>query len=44
MRGASLLHVWDRIIPLQQSQYHGCWGPGSFRRQDISTYDVDFVE
>ena len=28
----------DRIIPVQHSQYHGCWCPGSLWRQDISTH------
>ena len=26
------------------TQYHGCWCPGSLRRQDISSNDIDFVE
>ena len=26
------------------SQYHGCWCPGSLRRQDISSYDIDLVK
>ena len=34
----------DRIIPMQYSQYYGSWFPGFLRRQDISTYDMDFVE
>ena len=25
-------------------QYHGCWCPASFRCQDISTHDIDYVE
>ena len=24
--------------------YHGCWCPGSLRRQDISSHDIDSVE
>ena len=24
--------------------YHGCWCPGSLRRQDISSHDIDYVE
>ena len=24
--------------------YHGCWCPGSWRRQDISSHDIDHVE
>ena len=34
----------DRIIPVQHSQYHGWWCPGSLRRQDTSTHDIDYVE
>ena len=34
----------DRIILVQHSQYHGCWGPGSLRRQDISTNDIYYVD
>ena len=34
----------DRIIPVQHSQYRGCWCPGSLCRQDISTHDIDCVE
>ena len=26
------------------SQYHGYWCPGSFRRQETSTHDNDYVE
>ena len=33
----------DRIIPVQQSQYYGCCCPGSLRRQDISTHDINYV-
>ena len=36
------LLIW--IIPVQHSQYHGCWWSGSLRRQDISTHDIDYVE
>ena len=32
-----------RIIPVQHNQYHGCWWPGSLRRQDISTHDIDYI-
>ena len=32
------------MIPVQLSQYHGSWCPGSLRRQDISTRDIDYVE
>ena len=30
-----------RIIPVQHSQYHGCWCPRSWRRQDIGTHNID---
>ena len=32
------------INSVQHSKYHGCWCPGSLRRQDISTHDIDYVE
>ena len=38
------LSVQGRVIPVQHSQYHGCWCPGSFRRQGISTHDFGYVE
>ena len=25
-------------------QSHGCWCPGSLRRQDVSSHDIDYVE
>ena len=28
---------------LFNSQYHACWYPGSFRCQDISVHDNDYV-
>ena len=28
----------------QVGQYHGCWCPGSLRRQDISSHDIDYRE
>ena len=34
----------DRINSLQHSKYHGCGCPGSLRRQDISTHDIDYVD
>ena len=34
----------DRINSVQDCQLHGCWCPGSLRRHDISTHDVDYVE
>ena len=33
----------DRIITVPHSQYHGCWCPGSLRRQDTRAHDVDYV-
>ena len=35
------LKCGHRINPVQHSKYHGCWCPGSLRRQDISTHDID---
>ena len=32
------------LIPVQLSQYHGCWCHGPLHRQDISTHDIDYVE
>ena len=29
---------------LTHSQYHGCWCPGSLRRQGINIHDIDYVE
>ena len=34
----------DRVISVELGQYHGCWCPGSLRRQDISSHDIDHVE
>ena len=34
----------NRIIPVQYSQYRGCWCPGSLRHQDISTHDIDYKQ
>ena len=38
------LNVRDRVISVKLGQYHGCWCPGSLRRQDISSHDIDCVE
>ena len=38
------LNVRDRVISVKLGQYHGCWWPGSLRRQDISSHDIDYVE
>ena len=34
----------EQINSVPQSEYHGCWCPGSLRRQDISTHGIDYVE
>ena len=34
----------DRVISVWLGQYHGCWCPGSLRRQDINSHDIDYVE
>ena len=34
----------DRVISVQLGQCHGCWCPGSLRRQDISSHDIDYIE
>ena len=34
----------EQIVPVQHRKYHGCWCPGSLRRQDISTHDIGYVE
>ena len=39
-----ILACGDRINSVQRSQYHGCWCPGSLRRQDINAHDIDYVE
>ena len=33
----------DRVISVYLGHYHGCWCPGSLRRQDISSHDIDYV-
>ena len=33
----------DRVISVQLGQYQGCWCPGSLRRQDIRSNDIDYV-
>ena len=46
-------HLWNQVnhqraetelSQFQLGQYHGCWCPGSLRRQDISSHDIDYVE
>ena len=32
------------FISVELGQYHGCWCPGSLRRKDISSHDIDYVE
>ena len=34
----------NRINSVKLGQYHGYWCPGSLRRQDISSHDIDYVE
>ena len=34
----------DRVISVSLGQYHGCWCPGSLRRQGISSNDIDCIE
>ena len=34
----------NRVISVKIGQYHGCWWPGSLRRQDISSHDIDYVK
>ena len=34
----------DRVISVSLGQYQGYWCPGSLRRQDISSHDIDYVE
>ena len=34
----------DRVNSVKLGQYHGFWCPGSLRRQDISSHDIDYVE
>ena len=34
----------ERVISVWLGQYHGCWCPDSWRRQDISSHDIDYVE
>ena len=31
-------------MSVELGKYHGCWCPGSLRRQDISSHDIDNVE
>ena len=33
-----------RVISVELGQYHCCWCPGSLRRQDISSHDIDYVK
>ena len=36
--------LYMRINSVQHSKYHGCWWPGSWRRQVISSNGIDYVE
>ena len=42
--GLSKLTCGDRVISVWLGQNHGCWCPGSLRRQDISSHDIDNIE
>ena len=33
-----------RVNSVYLGQYHGCWCPGSLRRQDMSSHDIDYIE
>ena len=41
---ALTLNVRGQVISVKLGQYHGCWCPGSLRRQDSSSNDIDYVE
>ena len=28
---------------IELGQYHGCWCPGSLRRQDINSHDIEYA-
>ena len=34
---------WNRNIPCELGQYHGCWCPGSFRYQGINSHSIYYV-
>ena len=34
---------WDRNIPGELEQSHGCWCPGSLHHQDINSHDINYV-
>ena len=38
------LRCGDRIISVLLGQYHGYQCPGSLSHQDISSYDIDYIE
>ena len=38
-----LFWCWNRNIPWESGQYHSCWWPDRLRRQDISSYAIDYV-
>ena len=42
--GLNVLTCGDGVISVWLGQYHGCWCPGSLRRQDNSSHDIDYVE
>ena len=33
-----------RVNSVYLGQYHGCWSPGSFSRQVISSHDIDYTK
>ena len=36
--------LYYSVVPILQSQYHGCWCPGDDRSQGITNHDIDYVE
>ena len=38
------LNVCGLSYFVQLREYHGCWCPGSFCRQDIISHDIDYIE
>ena len=33
--------MWDRNLPIRQSQYYGCWCPGDVRSQGVSAHNIN---
>ena len=44
IHGINPWRAGDRVISVQLGQYHCCRCPGSLRRQNISSHDIDYVE